>query len=88
MKEGQQTMPAKVLVVAERCKGCKLCEAACPKNLLKVKQDMLNSKGLPVVCFEDGDNLCTSCGSCALMCPDLALRVFRLKKARPQMLKV
>lgn len=81
-------MPSKVLVVEERCKGCKLCEAACAKGLLKVKSDTFNSKGLPVVCFEDRENACTSCNSCALMCPDLALRVFRVKKTCPQMVKV
>lgn len=81
-------MPPKVLVVEERCKGCRLCEAACSKGLLKVRTDRLNSKGLPVVCFEDGNNVCTSCNSCALMCPDLALRVFRIKKSHTQMVKV
>jgi 2-oxoglutarate ferredoxin oxidoreductase subunit delta len=62
----------------ERCKGCELCVPFCPRDLLYMS-DELNSKGYRVVAITSQDE-CTSCMSCALMCPDVALRVWRIRR--------
>jgi 2-oxoglutarate ferredoxin oxidoreductase subunit delta len=64
----------RVVVEAGRCKGCEICLAVCPRNALAMSQK-LNPKGYFVVELRAGDD-CTSCGLCALMCPDVALRVY------------
>ena len=67
--------PKRVEIDGERCKGCGICVAACPKNALAMGSS-INAKGYFVVELEARDN-CTSCGVCALMCPDVALSVYR-----------
>ena len=55
------------------CKGCSLCVAFCPKNVLKMS-DRLTKKGVhPPEVVEEED--CTLCGNCMLYCPDLAIVV-------------
>lgn len=71
-------MPRLVIEV-ERCKGCGLCVAVCPPEVLAMAAT-LNSRGYHPVELID-EQRCTSCGACALMCPDLALLVFRPFKA-------
>jgi 2-oxoglutarate ferredoxin oxidoreductase subunit delta len=59
----------------ERCKGCGLCIAFCPKKVLAVGS-RLNSKGYcPTEMAEDSQ--CTGCGFCAMMCPDLAIEIHK-----------
>jgi 2-oxoglutarate ferredoxin oxidoreductase subunit delta len=61
----------------DRCKGCALCTAACPRGLLVVS-DQPNRHGYQTA--EIGsDELahCSSCALCAQVCPDLAITVFR-----------
>jgi len=55
------------------CKGCGLCVAFCPKNVLKMS-DRLTKRGVhpPEVVSEED---CTLCGNCMLYCPDLAIVV-------------
>lgn len=36
---------AKVTVNEDRCKGCELCVAACPKGIMKLDKAKLNTKG-------------------------------------------
>ncbi len=61
----------------ERCKGCGLCVGACPEKILALSTDRFNAQGLPFAeCFDPGR--CTACQSCAIICPDAAIRVFRL----------
>ncbi len=59
----------------ERCKGCGLCVAACPKKLLRVDA-RINRSGYPVVTIENM-KACTGCALCAEMCPDLVITVFK-----------
>jgi 2-oxoglutarate ferredoxin oxidoreductase subunit delta len=57
------------------CKGCELCVAACPQNVLSLDMERLTPKGYhPTHLVADN---CTGCGICAIVCPDAALTVFR-----------
>ncbi|MBN2134330.1 MAG: 4Fe-4S binding protein [Acidobacteria bacterium] len=62
----------------EFCKGCELCIQACPVNTLVLTTKM-NKKGYRLV--EDAEGKCTGCASCALVCPDAVITVYRQKKA-------
>ena len=63
----------KVIIDAERCKGCGLCIAFCAHDNLRLS-DVLNARGAhpAEVCDDDA---CTGCKMCVLMCPDLAIEV-------------
>lgn len=57
-------------------KGCGLCVDACPVHIVELDQDKITDKGYhPAHCI-DMDR-CTGCCSCALMCPDVAITVWR-----------
>ncbi len=60
---------------AERCKGCHLCFAACPRGLI-VAASCLNSGG----CYPaepKAESGCTACGMCWQVCPDAAIVVYQ-----------
>lgn len=71
--------PQRVLVAAERCKGCGLCVAVCPPEILELGS--LNRFGYAVARVTD-QGRCTSCAACALVCPEVAIAVRRPRKAR------
>ena len=62
----------------EFCKGCELCIRACPVDTLVLSKRM-NQKGYRLV--EDAHGKCTGCASCALVCPDAVITVYRQKRA-------
>ena len=63
----------------EKCKGCELCVGSCPEKILTMSEDF-NRQGLPyAVCFDPGR--CTACMSCAIICPDMAIRILKLAPA-------
>lgn len=63
----------------ERCKGCGLCIANCPKSLL-VKAEEVNAQGAYyAVCINESQ--CIACGACALMCPDAAIEIMSFAEA-------
>lgn len=61
-------MPKKTLkqlqVNKEWCKGCGICVAFCPRDVLGIKDGKVN--------IEDIDS-CIECGQCELRCPDYAI---------------
>lgn len=59
----------------ERCKGCGLCQEACPKNLLFLS-DRLNAMGFRPAAIRDASE-CVGCALCARMCPDLAIEIWK-----------
>ncbi len=66
---------SKVIIDKEICKGCGLCISACPKKVLGISKTQ-NSKGFffaEVVCPEK----CTSCTFCGLVCPDIAIQIYK-----------
>lgn len=73
-----------VAVDAERCKGCGLCVDACQPRLLALDSSTLNRMGYHPVQLLDSDGRCTGCGLCAVMCPDVALTVYRYKAPQPR----
>ncbi|HEX9014145.1 MAG TPA: 4Fe-4S dicluster domain-containing protein [Anaerolineaceae bacterium] len=66
------------IVVSEiYCKGCELCVAVCPPQVMGLDLERLSVKGYhPVKLLGPG---CTGCGVCALVCPESALTVYRKK---------
>ena len=56
------------------CKGCGLCVAACPKNLIELAHDVLNKKGHHPARMTD-QSKCIACAMCATMCPDTVIKV-------------
>lgn len=66
----------KVSIDIERCKGCGLCVNVCPKNVLAFDESYINLKGVHPAYMAIPEN-CIGCASCAVMCPDVAITVFR-----------
>ncbi len=62
-----------ITIATERCKGCELCVAACPKRIL-VMTTRLNRRGqhyAQVTAMQD----CLGCAQCADICPDAAIEI-------------
>jgi 2-oxoglutarate ferredoxin oxidoreductase subunit delta len=66
-------------IVVDRCKGCELCVAACPKDVLALDPVAVNLLGYHPVRLLDAAG-CTSCAFCARVCPDAVFTVL----ARPK----
>jgi 2-oxoglutarate ferredoxin oxidoreductase subunit delta len=67
----------RVLIDIELCKGCGLCVEACPRGLIQIEKYTLNTKGHHPARFHDPEGQCTSCTFCAIMCPDIAITVYK-----------
>ena len=57
---------ARIKVYEKMCKGCEICVAFCPVNILEMK-------GLIVIV--NNVDKCTKCMFCELRCPDFAITV-------------
>jgi 2-oxoglutarate ferredoxin oxidoreductase subunit delta len=66
-------------IAIERCKGCGLCIAICPKHVLLLEPTSVNEHGYHPVQLTDA-GACTSCALCARICPDTVFTVY----ARPK----
>ena len=64
----------KVTFETERCKGCLLCVANCPKQILYQDMETLNKSGYNIIKVSDPDK-CIGCAFCAMMCPDSVITV-------------
>lgn len=69
----KKTKCVRVTVDRERCKGCGLCVAYCPKGGLVMAEE-LNASGVHPADFREGVK-CTGCGNCTLVCPDCGIRI-------------
>lgn len=67
-----------IVVNTERCKGCHLCIAACPTQVIASAPKRVNANGYPYVLPAEPDN-CIGCASCAIVCPDGCITVYRKK---------
>lgn len=70
-------MRARVTFDAEGCKGCGLCIPVCPKHIVVLDRDSVNSKGYHTAAVTDME-ACVACASCARMCPDSVITVEKL----------
>jgi 2-oxoglutarate ferredoxin oxidoreductase subunit delta len=66
---------------AERCKGCGLCVAACPKGEIRLAAET-DRRGIRTAQSGPGKR-CTACGACYMICPDAAITVFKESAAGP-----
>lgn len=64
----------KLTIDYEKCKGCGLCVAACPKKILAINTKLLNHKGYNPADITDRA-ACISCAMCATMCPDTVITI-------------
>lgn len=67
-------MANRVTVEENVCKGCGLCTVACPKKIVEIDRDKLNTKGYNPARVVDIEK-CIACAMCAIMCPDSAITV-------------
>ncbi|MCR5608696.1 MAG: 4Fe-4S binding protein [Lachnospiraceae bacterium] len=67
---------AKITINETLCKGCGLCVSACPKQILALSKEKMNSKGYHPATIIDMEK-CIGCTSCAIMCPDVVITVER-----------
>ena len=58
------------------CKGCEMCVHACPKKIIELDREKLNAKGYHPARLREADK-CIGCKACAVMCPDIAITVYR-----------
>jgi len=70
-------MAGKIIIDAERCKGCGLCVAVCPKNGIVISKHSNKNGYFPA---ETNNSDCTGCAACATICPDAAIEVSRENK--------
>ena len=67
-------MTGKVFIDSERCKGCGLCVAVCPKQIIVISKKSNKHGYFPA---ETDNNECTGCAACAIICPDAVIEVHR-----------
>ena len=65
---------ARVIIDQDKCKGCGLCTTSCPKKILTLSDDIINSKGYKPATVTD-EQSCLGCAMCGIMCPHLAITV-------------
>ena len=51
-----------------------MCTAVCPKHIVVIDKDTINSKGYHPATVSDMSQ-CIACASCARMCPDSVITV-------------
>lgn len=63
----------RLLLIPERCKGCRMCVHFCPRQILEESPD-INAKGyhLPWI-IEGREADCVHCMFCTLVCPEFAI---------------
>lgn len=73
---------ARIKIEEERCKGCELCAAACPRRLIRMSK-RINRLGYHPASFHQPRESsgkgkgCTGCTLCGQVCPETAISVYR-----------
>ena len=65
----------KMEVDVTRCKGCYLCIQVCPKKCIERSDKFSKTGYYPAKDAREG--CCIACQSCARICPDLAINVYK-----------
>lgn len=62
-----------IVVLGDRCKGCKFCIEFCPKDVLE-ESSAMNPRGYryPVLA-PDKQEACIHCRFCSIVCPEFAI---------------
>lgn len=71
-----------IIIDQIRCKGCTLCLAACPQEVIEMDNNVLNAKGYHPAVLVDPEGKCTGCAICTVVCPDACITVYREVKVR------
>ncbi|MBK9750342.1 MAG: 4Fe-4S dicluster domain-containing protein [Chloroflexi bacterium] len=66
-----------IILDQSRCKGCALCTALCPQDVLAIDREALNGAGYHPAALVDPLEKCTGCAVCALVCPEVCITVYR-----------
>lgn len=69
------TAKGRIVIDGERCKGCRLCIWACPKGQIGLAEQE-DHRGIRIASFDEA-RACTGCAFCAIICPDVAIEVYR-----------
>jgi 2-oxoglutarate ferredoxin oxidoreductase subunit delta len=64
-----------IVISRELCKECGLCIHFCPKKVI-AQSARLNAAGYQSAEFRDNGE-CMGCAVCALVCPEVAIEVWR-----------
>ncbi len=68
-------MKGQIKIDREQCKGCLMCMEFCPVHVI-APFDKVNAAGYIPVTPVNMD-ACTGCGTCALVCAEVAIEVYR-----------
>jgi 2-oxoglutarate ferredoxin oxidoreductase subunit delta len=68
-------MKGSITTDRELCKGCGICIEFCDKKVLAFDAKVNLAGYIPVKFINNGG--CNGCGVCAIVCPDVAIEVYR-----------
>ena len=71
--DAMQVAQGQVFLIPERCKGCRMCVAFCPQQVLR-ESSTVNAIGyhLPEIAPKK-EYACVHCGFCTMVCPEFAI---------------
>ncbi len=68
---------AYILIDQEKCKACHICVSVCPREVIGISARINKAGYIYAEVIAEKAQECTGCKSCAIMCPDVAISVYR-----------